>query len=182
MLDPIDGTGPTIKNKCTRTEYDIGAVYSHGKELTEPFIDHQKLDLPTLLHMRSFWSRHMLSRAEQTYRDSFARLPDDWKPQARKTDAGQEAKLSVSWFGYYCRVIIPKSQSNDSNISSKPACLHPMPATRSDFGDQETCADLRGDHLTQVEVMVRIQIHPIPNHAPCTSTTILTILPRASNS
>jgi hypothetical protein len=128
MLDPIDGTGPTIKNKCSRTEYDIGAVYSHGKELTEPFIDHQKLDLSTLLHMRSFWSRHMLSRAEQTYHESFARLPDDWKPQARKTDAGQEAKLSVSWFGYYCRFIIPKVNPTILTFHpNQPACIRCRP-------------------------------------------------------
>lgn len=39
-----------------------------------------------------------------------------------------------------------------------------MPGTRKDFEDQETCADLRGDHLTQVEIMVRIhQVHPVPS-------------------
>lgn len=128
MLDPIDGTGPAIKNKCTRTEYDIGAVYSHGKELTEPFIDHQKLDLATLLHMRSFWSRHLLSRAEQTYRDSFARLPDDWKPQARKTDAGQEAKLSVSWLGYYGKFIMSSFDPiNLTFLPNQPACIQCLP-------------------------------------------------------
>jgi hypothetical protein len=37
-----------------------------------------------------------------------------------------------------------------------------MPASRKDFEDQETCADLRGDHLAQVEIMVRMHhIHRV---------------------
>ncbi|KAJ5906225.1 uncharacterized protein N7473_003141 [Penicillium subrubescens] len=141
-LDPADATTPAVRNKCTRSKYDIATVYSHEDKLDGPFIDHENLDLAPLLHIRSFWQRHLLNKAEQTYHESFARLAEALRPQARKAN-GDSSILSVSWLGYY-------------------SCLHPMPASRKDFEDQETCADLRGDHLTQVEIMT-LDLHIEPD-------------------
>ncbi|KAJ5176418.1 uncharacterized protein N7482_002295 [Penicillium canariense] len=141
-IDPPDKKAPAIKNKCSRSEYDIGIVYSHGMELRGPFIDHKRLDLATLLHMRSFWQRHIVNNAEQSFHDSFARLPEDHRPQARNANVDNGASLSVSWLGYY-------------------SCLHPMPTTRKDFEDQQSCADLRGAHLSQVDIMT-LDIHTKP--------------------
>lgn len=112
----MDKSTPAIKNKCTRSEYDITTVYSHGKKPDGPFIAHEKLDLATLLHMRGFWQRHLLNQAEQTYHESFAKLPIESRPQLRKSSTDQETGLSVSWLGYYC-TLSHFQNSLDTNLT-----------------------------------------------------------------
>lgn len=70
----------------------------------QPFIDHKDLDLAKLLHLRSFWQRHLLYTYEYTYKDSFSGLPDQLKPQIRKYDQTKGSTLSLSWIGYYCEL------------------------------------------------------------------------------
>lgn len=53
-----------------------------------------------------------------------------------------------------------------------------MPAARKDFEDQETCADLRGDHLSQVEIMVGNHIQPNPTQPFYQYPIILTLRTR----
>ncbi|EPS34098.1 hypothetical protein PDE_09060 [Penicillium oxalicum 114-2] len=134
-LHDADGKTPKIKNHCTRSEYDPAVVYSLGDDLSTPFVEHEKLDLARLLHIRGFWQRHMLNRAEQTFYETFIRLPETVRPQARKTFNDLEANIAICWLGYY-------------------SCLHPMPTRREDFEDQETCADLRGEHIILPEIMM----------------------------
>ncbi|KAF7713073.1 Uncharacterized protein PECH_008480 [Penicillium ucsense] len=126
-----------IKNSCTRFEYDTAVVYSFGDDLTKPFIDHENLDLYRLLHIRSFWQRHMLSRVEQAFYGAFSLLSETARPQLRRTSPDPDWMLNVTWLGFY-------------------SCLHPMPTTREDFERQEreTCADLRGDHVNFAELMI----------------------------
>lgn len=68
------------------------------------FIDHNDLDLAKLLHLRSFWQRHLLYTYEYTYKDSFSGLPDILKPKIRKYDQTKGSTLSLSWMGYYCEL------------------------------------------------------------------------------
>lgn len=70
----------------------------------QPFIDHKNLDLAKLLHLRSFWQRHLLYTYEYTYKDSFSGLPDLLKPKIRKYDQTKGSTLSLSWMGYYCEL------------------------------------------------------------------------------
>ena len=103
-MHDADGKTPKIKNHCTRSEYDPAVVYSLGDELSTPFVEHEKLDLARLLHIRGFWQRHMLNQAEQTFYETFVRLPETVRPQARKTFNDLEANIAICWLGYYCEI------------------------------------------------------------------------------
>ena len=61
------------------------------------------VDLATILALRSFWQRHLLTRQEATFYDSFYRLPHSMKPKMLKTKPDAE-DLSTSWLGYYCEI------------------------------------------------------------------------------
>ncbi|QRD86105.1 sugar and other transporter-domain-containing protein [Aspergillus flavus] len=76
---------PKMSVRCLRTDYDIADVYSYQTEITRPFIDIKKLELPTILHIRNFWVRHLLSPNEATYCTSYAKLPVDQRPRTMLT-------------------------------------------------------------------------------------------------
>jgi len=79
---------------------------------SEPFIDHENLDLAKLLQYRSFWQRHLLNDCELTYNETFSALSDDLKPKTRKDDPIEGSKLSSRWLGYYCEISTHRWPSN----------------------------------------------------------------------
>lgn len=88
--------------RCLRTDYDIADVYSYQTEITRPFIDIKKLELPTILHIRNFWVRHLLSPNEATYCTSYAKLPVDQRPRVWST-IKENVELGTNWVGYWCK-------------------------------------------------------------------------------
>ncbi|KAJ5714994.1 uncharacterized protein N7483_012175 [Penicillium malachiteum] len=124
---------PEICVGCHRENYDIDKVYSYTKDPSGPWIEGNNLDLGTLLDIRSFWQRHLLTSNEGTFYKSFLRLTESLKPQFRKTDGSNPTSLCTSWLGYY-------------------SCVHPFPSTLADLRRRQTCADL-SSHWDQVEMM-----------------------------
>ncbi|KAJ6085917.1 hypothetical protein N7486_010198 [Penicillium sp. IBT 16267x] len=123
----------TVSPAGYRDDYNIAAVYSYGRDLSGPFIQHQGLNIVGLLEMRSFWTRHLLSSVEGTFYDSFSKLAYELKPKIRKTDGSKPTDLSNSWIGYY-------------------SCLHPRPLSFYEFQRRQTCGDL-DSHWDQVDIL-----------------------------
>ncbi|KAJ5179675.1 hypothetical protein N7492_002885 [Penicillium capsulatum] len=119
---------------CLRFEYDIAAVYSYDADISGPFIDHDALDLSSLLHMRNFWQRHILDAHEGTFYFSFAQLRRDLKPILNSHPEIEDLRgFQTTWMGYY-------------------SCIHPLPRTSEQLQNRQTCADL-DSHWDQVEIM-----------------------------
>lgn len=120
-----------VSEPCLRSEYELAIVYSFGSEPVGPYIPHDNLDLTKILHIRSFWQRHLLELDEMTYYITFSYLDEDHKPKMRKSYGIDESQLSSSWLGYY-------------------SCLHfeSVPGTRAAFNKSttQTCADIES-HL-----------------------------------
>ena len=144
-----------VSDCCLRTEYDIGAVYSYNRDLHGPFIDHDALDLTTLLHMRNFWQRHFLTPHEGTFYPSFSLLPESLTPKVHKLDGFNDpSHLSTTWLGYYCEPVHLKIDDRVyANHVFQLACIHPLPDTLEDLQIRQTCADL-DSHWEHVELMV----------------------------
>ncbi|KAE8321864.1 hypothetical protein BDV39DRAFT_210312 [Aspergillus sergii] len=117
--DPLD---PKMSVRCLRTDYDIANVYSYQTEITRPLIDIKKLELPTILHIRNFWVRHLLSPNEATYCTSYAKLPVDQRPKVWST-IKETVELGTNWVGYW-------------------SCVHPYPETVTELENRQSCADL----------------------------------------
>ncbi|KAJ6164298.1 hypothetical protein N7470_002970 [Penicillium chermesinum] len=122
----------TITIPCLRTDYDIATAYSYNDGDMVPLVRNGSFDFAALLDLRSFWQRHILTREEATFYDSFSRLPRRLKPKMFKADPKAEG-LSVSWMGYY-------------------SCIHPMPDTLTGLQQRQTCADL-DSHWDQVDIL-----------------------------
>ncbi|EED23658.1 conserved hypothetical protein [Talaromyces stipitatus ATCC 10500] len=75
-FDPL-GPGP-----CLRSNYDITEVYSYHHEFHHSLIDENgMICFDTLLHIRNFWQRHLLSARENSYASSYGnvtRRPREW--------------------------------------------------------------------------------------------------------
>ncbi|PIG86387.1 hypothetical protein AARAC_008389 [Aspergillus arachidicola] len=125
--DPLD---PKMSVRCLRTDYDIANVYSYQTEITRPLIDIKKLELPTILHIRNFWVRHLLSPNEATYCTSYAKLPVDQRPKVWST-IKENVELGTNWSS-----IIP------NNSTCPEACVHPYPETVTELEHRQSCADL----------------------------------------
>ncbi|KAB8199699.1 hypothetical protein BDV34DRAFT_231004 [Aspergillus parasiticus] len=113
---------PKMSVRCLRTDYDIANVYSYQTEITRPLIDIKKLELPTILHIRNFWVRHLLSPNEATYCTSYAKLPVDQRPKVWST-IKENVELGTNWVGYW-------------------SCVHPYPETVTELENRQSCADL----------------------------------------
>lgn len=93
-LDPL-GVGP-----CLRSNYDIARVYSYDELYDEPLVKDGKVRLETLLHIRNFWQRHLLSSREQSFITSYASSEPKPKEWSRPLD--QIELPTGCWNGYYC--------------------------------------------------------------------------------
>lgn len=150
----------SITQPCSRSDYDIAAVYSYQDEPGGPLASRDGLDLAVLLHMRSFWQYH-LGKCEDTFHGPFSQISETERPKMRKGNSIAGPSLSTSWLGYYCESNCPLWLVLGSE-RLKTACIHPLPETLEGFSQRESCADLE-DHLEQVEVMVRT-IKPRQSH------------------
>lgn len=94
-FDPL-GPGP-----CLRSNYDIAEVYSWGHETHEPLVEDGEIRLDTLLHIRNFWQRHLLSTREQSFATSYE---EDVQRKPREWLRPLEDPIPVMgyWYGYYC--------------------------------------------------------------------------------
>ncbi|KAJ5403833.1 hypothetical protein N7509_003704 [Penicillium cosmopolitanum] len=121
-----------VSEPCSRYDYELAIAYSFGSEANGPYITHNNLDLIKLLHIRSFWQRHLLEPEEMSFYLTFKDLAEDHKPKMRKGYGATESELSSSWIGYY-------------------SCLHPMPQTRTQLNKNpgQTCADI-ASHLIDI--------------------------------
>lgn len=88
--------------RCLRTDYGIADVYSYQIEFTRPLIHLKKLELPTILHIRNFWVRHLLSPNVATYCTSYAKLTVDQRPKVWST-IKENVELGANWVGYWCK-------------------------------------------------------------------------------
>lgn len=134
----------------------MAIVYSFGNAPNGPYIEHDNLDLTKILHIRSFWQRHLLEPDEMTFYHTFKDLDEDHKPKMRKRYGVNESELSSSWIGYYCEsasgLLIPELRGQ---FLPCIACLHPIPETRAKLNKSslQSCADPFESHL-RVDILV----------------------------
>lgn len=141
-----------MTTSCLRTDYHIETAYSYDEENVVPVVQREGLELASILDLRSFWQRHLLTRQEATFYESFSRLPSDMKPKMLQTGPSVE-KLSGSWLGYYCELLEKRNTTKILYSDLTAACIHPIPDTLEELQQRQTCADL-DTHWDQVEILV----------------------------
>ncbi|OKL58892.1 hypothetical protein UA08_05778 [Talaromyces atroroseus] len=128
---------------CLRSNYDIAQVYAYQDLIREPLVQMGDVKLETLLHIRNFWQRHLLSSREQTFVSSY--LDTEPKPKAWNRPLEQVEIPTGCWTGYY-------------------SCIHPHPSTVEILQEEQTCAGPESEHeaIKMFLTMKTIDKEPLP--------------------